>query len=86
MKHQSFCTDIAGSLGIPRVPVLERLGLQKKQVKEYMFYDTSLDNCIQNAFQALALDEHRASFIPAVWEKSKTNTTVSGPFPQKMPN
>ena len=64
-----------GSLGIPRVPWLERFGLQSKSVKDYTFYDTSLDNCVENAFQALGLDEHRASFSPSVWEKSKSNTT-----------
>jgi hypothetical protein len=28
-----------------------------------------LDDRIENAFQALALDEKRASFQPCVWEK-----------------
>ena len=44
--------------------------------REYSFYDTSLHECIENAFQALALDEQRAPFSPALWEKprgSKTN-------------
>jgi hypothetical protein len=31
--------------------------------------DTTLTDNIVNAFQALALDEHRAPFSPAVWEK-----------------
>ncbi len=46
-------------------------------MKEYMFFDTSLSNCIENAFQALALDEERAAFSPSVWEKTRGNTTVS---------
>lgn len=54
--------DTVGSLGIPRIPWLERLHLQTRSTKEYLFYDTNLNNRIQNAFQALALDEHRASF------------------------
>lgn len=54
--------DTVGSLGIPRIPWLERLHLQTRSTKEYLFYDTNLNNHIQNAFQALALDEHRASF------------------------
>ncbi|MCJ1436809.1 hypothetical protein MMC27_006191 [Xylographa pallens] len=66
----------AGSLGIPRVPWLEGLGLQSRAMKEYRFFDTSLSNCIENAFQALALDERRAAFVPAVWEKSRSNKTV----------
>ena len=54
--------DTVGSLGIPRIPWLERLHLQTRSTKEFLFYDTNLNNNIQNAFQALALDEHRASF------------------------
>lgn len=54
--------DTVGSLGIPRIPWLEKLHLQTRSTKEFLFYDTNLNNRIQNAFQALALDEHRASF------------------------
>ena len=39
------------------------------------FYDTKLSNCVENAFQALALDERRSSFCPALWEKMPNNTT-----------
>jgi len=46
-------------------------------MKEYMFFNTSLSNCIENAFQALALDEERAAFSPSVWEKTRGNSTVS---------
>jgi len=46
-----------GSLGIPRIPWLEKLHLQTRSTKEYLFYDTSLNEKIENAFQALALDE-----------------------------
>jgi len=67
--------DTVGSLGIPRVPLLERLGLQRRSVKEYTFYDTSLSDGIEFAFQALALDEQRAAFAPAVWEKRAGNGT-----------
>jgi uncharacterized protein (DUF2235 family) len=68
--------ETVGSLGIPRVPILERLGLQSKGMKEYTFYDTSLGSCIEHAFHALALDERRASFQPAVWEKARGNKTI----------
>ena len=67
--------DTVGSLGIPRVGWLEKLGLQPKSTKEFLFYDTSLDNAIENAFQALALDENRTAFSPAVWEKPAGNST-----------
>ena len=70
-------TRLLGSLGIPRIGLLDKLGLQNRSMKEYMFFDTSLSNCVENAFQALALDEDRAAFSPSVWEKARGNTTVS---------
>ena len=68
--------DTVGSLGIPRVNWLEALGVQSRDMKAYAFYDTSLGDCIENAFQALALDEHRGPFSPAVWEKPRNSKTV----------
>jgi len=32
-------------------------------------HDTALSSVVQNAFQALALDEHRAAFTPTLWER-----------------
>ncbi len=43
---------------------------------ELRFYDTKLASNVLNAFQALALDEMRYSFQPAVWEKPAGLTTV----------
>jgi hypothetical protein len=68
--------ETVGSLGIPRIPILERLRLQSRKLKEYCFYDTSLDPSVENGFQALALDEHRAAFSPAVWEKPRNSDTI----------
>ena len=67
--------DTVGSLGVPRIPWLERLGLQTRRMKDYSFYDTTLYDGIENAFQALALDEHRAPFSPALWEKPRNSRT-----------
>ncbi|KAI4251938.1 MAG: hypothetical protein LQ352_004565 [Teloschistes flavicans] len=67
--------DTVGSLGIPRIGWLERLSIQSRGTKEFLFYDTSLDNHIENAYQALALDENRTAFAPAVWEKPVDNMT-----------
>ncbi|KAL8713038.1 MAG: hypothetical protein Q9220_002898 [cf. Caloplaca sp. 1 TL-2023] len=67
--------DTVGSLGIPRVGWLEKFGLQTRSTKEFLFYDTSLDNAVENAYQALALDENRTAFAPAVWEKTPGNNT-----------
>lgn len=68
--------DTVGSLGVPKIGWLTRLGLQSSQMKELSFYDTSLGNCIEYAFQALALDERRYSFQPTLWEKLEGNTTT----------
>lgn len=68
--------DTVGALGIPKLGVIGRIGQRfSDEVSEYRFYDTTLDNCIDNAFQALALDERRGPFQPAVWEKRGDNTT-----------
>lgn len=37
---------------------------------EYRFFDTKLSDRIEHAFQALALDEHRPSFSPTLWEQT----------------
>ncbi|KAJ4305507.1 hypothetical protein N0V90_001038 [Kalmusia sp. IMI 367209] len=68
--------DTVGSLGTPRFGFLQKLGLQSAESKEMAFYDTKLSNCIENAFQALALDEKRSAFSPAVWEKPEGNRTT----------
>ena len=67
----------SGSLGIPRVPLLEKVGLQEMGMRQYQFFDTALEDCVENAFQALALDERRSAFTPAVWEKKAGNKSVS---------
>ena len=65
-----------GSLGVPRIEWLGKFGKKAStDVSEHKFYDTTLSDCVDNAFQALALDEHRASFEPALWEKRGNNTT-----------
>lgn len=46
-------------------------------MKEFLFYDTTINNHIEYAFQALALDEHRSAFSPAVWEKPRNNTQTT---------
>jgi uncharacterized protein (DUF2235 family) len=63
------CWDTVGSLGIPQIPLLEKFGIQTRDLSKHQFYDTRLNPYIENAFQALALDEHRGPFSPALWEK-----------------
>jgi len=68
--------DTVGALGIPINPRLQRIfpGLPSF-IHSYKFFDTRLDSQVKNAFHALALDERRAPFSPAVWEKHVDCTT-----------
>lgn len=66
--------DTVGSLGIPVHPWLQRI-LGRTAFQEYQFYDTKLGNHVLNAFQALALDELRAAFVPTLWELPEGCTT-----------
>lgn len=59
--------DTVGSLGIPTLGWMQKIGMPKA-TKDLKFFDTALSDTVQHAFQALALDEHRAPFSPAVWE------------------
>lgn len=68
--------DTVGSLGTPKIGWLSRVGLQSDRMKELSFYDTSLGNHIDYAFQALALDERRFAFPPTLWEKFEDNSTT----------
>ncbi|WP_247236412.1 DUF2235 domain-containing protein [Telluribacter sp. SYSU D00476] len=56
--------DTVGSLGIP----VKFLGNKKK----YEFHDTTLSSTIDYAYQALAVDEKRKSFQPAIWQQSNS--------------
>lgn len=68
--------DTVGALGIPKIGWLTRLGLQSTTMKELSFHDTALSDCVEYAFQALALDERRFSFQPTLWEKLDGQDTV----------
>ena len=68
--------DTVGSLGIPA------RGLQWYNKKHYQFHDTTLSSLIENAYHALAIDEHRSNFKPTLWTKS--NKIVAGDLPQTM--
>ena len=37
--------------------------------KKYEYHDVSLNQYIQNAYQALAIDERRKAFKPSIWER-----------------
>ena len=61
--------DTVGSLGVPDIAWLSRLGVPHSTV-EYRFFDTDLSERIEYAFQALALDETRPPFTATLWERT----------------
>ncbi|RPB08456.1 hypothetical protein P167DRAFT_539259 [Morchella conica CCBAS932] len=76
------CWDTVGALGVPSIEIkLPFIG--KKRVttvdtghKQIGFHDVGLSEVVENAFHALAIDEHRGPFTPTLWKKpvgSKTN-------------
>jgi uncharacterized protein (DUF2235 family) len=61
--------DTVGALGIP-------LNIfQWYNKKRYAFYDTALSSIVEYAYHALAVDEKRKTFVPALWVKSQNNET-----------
>jgi uncharacterized protein (DUF2235 family) len=63
--------DTVGSLGVP-------LKLFKRfNTKRYSFHDSSLSSIIKNAHQALAIDEKRKPFKPAIWKTKPGRANTS---------
>lgn len=57
--------DTVGSLGIP----LSWFGLLNRGLR---FHDVDLSSWVANAFQALAIDERRGPFKPAIWKQQES--------------
>jgi uncharacterized protein (DUF2235 family) len=64
--------DTVGSLGLP-------LGRAAAKVHRYRFLDTHLRLDNENAFHALALDEHRHNFEPTFWTRTVRTGLVGAP-------
>lgn len=63
--------DTVGSLGIPL------RGLRLLTRRKYQFHDTELSGAVRHGCHALAIDEHRRPFDPALWAaKPKEHQTV----------
>lgn len=63
--------DTVGALGIPL------RGLRGLTRGKYLFHDTQLSGTVEFAYHALAIDEHRTPFEPALWDyKPKPGQTV----------
>ncbi|KAI9050104.1 hypothetical protein LZ554_006247 [Drepanopeziza brunnea f. sp. 'monogermtubi'] len=73
--HAVAVWDTVGALGIPNISLLAKFGLPHCTI-EYKFFDTNLSGNIRHAFQALALDERRAPFKAAVWEREDRHRTT----------
>lgn len=58
--------DTVGALGIPWSGV----GVITWFNRRWQFHDTRLSRTIESAYQALAIDEARKPFLPAIWEVS----------------
>jgi uncharacterized protein (DUF2235 family) len=57
--------DTVGALGIPNLASVHNIS------KHWTFHDVTLSTSIDNAFHALAIDEHRKPFIPTLWTRQK---------------
>ena len=57
--------DTVGSLGIPHSRLCQR---------EYGFHNTDLGPRVEFAYHALAVDEHREPFVPAIWRANPAPT------------
>lgn len=68
--------DTVGSLGIP-VRAFQWINKNK-----YQFHDTTLSSLVENAYQALAIDERRSNFKPTLWQTS--NRVKAGHVSQIM--
>lgn len=63
--------DTVGALGLPVGGLLQFIN------KRWSFHDMTLSSWVDNAFQALAIDERRKPFQPSIWEQSaKANGQV----------
>jgi hypothetical protein len=70
--------DTVGALGIP-TPVLGKIQTwvgRKFQRFKVGFHDSNLLKIVENAYQALAIDERRGPFRPALWDKATGQRNV----------
>ncbi|RWA08715.1 hypothetical protein EKO27_g6393 [Xylaria grammica] len=56
---------------------VSNLGLPRPWAKPLAFVGSVIPQCVENAFQALALDETRAQFKPCVWKAKEAGNTYA---------
>lgn len=57
--------DTVGALGIPEIPWFP-FGVERFN-RRWAFHDTDLSTTVDFAYQALAIDERRAQYLPTLW-------------------
>jgi uncharacterized protein (DUF2235 family) len=79
--HMMGVWDTVGALGVPwtGMPIIGR--------DKYYFHNPNLSKIYENAFQALAVDEHRKAYKPTLWTLFKPeNADGSVPTRPEMPD
>jgi len=59
--------DTVGELGIP----IEVFDVINRDILNCQFYDVELSSYVDNAYHALAIDEHRKPFLPTLWKQQQ---------------
>lgn len=77
--HHTLTFKTSGALGIPRLDIGNYV--IQFDTDDYRMHDTALSSVVQNAFQALALDEHRAAFTPTLWERPSSLQNIKRKLP-----
>lgn len=68
--------DTVGALGVPNIKILG-IPVYTAARREYSFVNTQVASNVENAYQALALDECRDPFVPTVWEAPAASSPSS---------
>ncbi|EGX44889.1 hypothetical protein AOL_s00176g60 [Orbilia oligospora ATCC 24927] len=74
--------DTVGAMGIPESRVVRALNMNADQ----KFRDPRLSTKVENAFHALALDDHRIAFTPTMWHQPFEGRDINDPLMYKGPN
>ena len=61
--------ETVGALGIPMGVLWFPVSVLQLVSRRWAFHDLRLSSAIDNAYQALAIDERRAPYAPALWEQ-----------------
>jgi len=67
--------DTVGALGMPKYLLLEKLF---RTAQKYQFHDASLSSIVAAARHAVAIDEDRLSFEPALWDNVPDLNRIEG--------